>query len=162
VSDAPAPPAPRMNDEEFERMAHLDNDLPLYNEARRARESEEVEARRANGAELLVDAKDAEIERLKADRDAARAGFRDAVEKHRVAVFEKEKAEAERDALRRLVGADQADNWITLVEAHKMAEADNARLRAALFHERWCATCGEDGCSSCSDCTIIEALEGKP
>jgi len=42
------------------------------------------------------------------------------------------------------------------------AEADNARLRAALFHERWCATCGEDGCSSCSDCTIIEALEGKP
>lgn len=37
--------------------------------------------------------------------------------------------------------------------------AQRDELAAALGHEQLCRICGDDGCSSCSDCTARAALE---
>jgi hypothetical protein len=51
----------RMSDTAFQIALDNEDDYAIAMEARRAREAEEIEARRANGAELLVDAKEAEL-----------------------------------------------------------------------------------------------------
>jgi hypothetical protein len=70
---APAPaPSGRMSDTAFQSALDNDDEYAIAMEARRAREGEEIEARRANGAELLVDAREAEIAALKAENTRLR------------------------------------------------------------------------------------------
>jgi DNA polymerase III delta prime subunit len=66
LAEAPPAPSGRMSDTAFQSALDNDDEYAIAMEASRAREGEEIEARRANGAELLVDAREAEIAALKA------------------------------------------------------------------------------------------------
>ena len=108
-----------------------------------------------------IDALLTEIERLKAERDAANFAFEQEQEKHRATAKQRSTAEAERDVLRS--EAKVVDEWLRDSRREVVElKADNARLRAAL--ER-IATYDAEGWPAIADGRLRiarEALEGKP
>ena len=116
-----APPAPERSFQQqaLNALAAKDAELIACRGAKAAWKARAEKAEAEN--EQLLDIRNvkntelrtltARVDKAEADRDAARAGFRDAVEKHRVAMFEKEKAEADnarlRAALERIEKTDQ-------------------------------------------------------
>jgi len=127
----------RMSEEEFAKLYPSDDDRRdpdvcwafidrIVAEARRAREGEEIEARRANGAELLVDAKDVEIAALRADIEFER-------EVASVLGRSYDKRLAEIKAMEQ-INAMQKKNWMENFDAEvterEKAEAECLELRA--------------------------------
>jgi hypothetical protein len=152
--DKPAP-SERMGEEEFEQQFDSDKFYNAYHsatllidEARRARDGEEIEARRANGAELLVDAREAALA-AKDEEIAALKKLRPMTDTD--LLIRAEKAEAERDAMSAMLGRiastvddyfhapaeeNVADGVDALMDDKAAIESHNKTLRVGLKNER--------------------------